>query len=182
MANGKGNGASTVQQIVMDPDFQNLSAQDQQGVLAHFDSGFGQLSTNELPGVITALQKSALTRPDLAQPSRYAAPPAGAGTPQEVPNYTAQALNPPGGFTTQGQFLAGTTPEERNTLAVAGAVGLTPAAGYAAAPYLTAVARSPVGQELIKSAVQSAIKGAGLGAGYEVWKTLRDKLFGNGNK
>jgi len=178
MPNGNGNGSTTVQQIVIDPAFAQLSANDQHAVLTHFDSDFGSLSSNELPGVITALQKSALARPDLAQPSRHAAPPAGAGTPQEVPNYTAHALNPPGGFAPQGQFLAGTTPEQRTGLAVAGAAGLTPAAGYLAAPYVAAAARTPVGQELIRSALQSALKGAGLGAGYELWKTLKDKLFG----
>lgn len=66
MANGNGS-TTTVQQIVADPDFGKLSAQDQQSVLAHFDTDFGKLSTNELLDVVTALQKLALARPDLAR-------------------------------------------------------------------------------------------------------------------
>lgn len=82
MPNGNGTNP-TVQQIVMDPTFAQLSPSDQHAVLANFDSDFGQLSSNELPGVIATLQKSALARPDLASPTRYAAAPAAPAAPQD---------------------------------------------------------------------------------------------------
>src|SRR5215472_15696789 len=124
MANGNGSGSNingaAMLKAVTNTDFQNLSVADQQSVLAQFHPDIARLSANDIPGLVNALQKTALTRPDIVQPP----PPAGAGTPQQVPNYTSQALNPAGGYTSQGQFLANTTPEQRNQLAVAGGVGL----------------------------------------------------------
>lgn len=65
---------ATALQLVSDPDFQQLSADDQRGVLSHFDPAFGQLSQSDFAGVVTQLQKQALGRPDLAVPPQVNRP------------------------------------------------------------------------------------------------------------
>ena len=65
---------TSVQQIVSDPEFAKLSADDQAAVVAHFDSDFNQVPDDEKPTVIQHLQRQAVSRPDLATPPSPARP------------------------------------------------------------------------------------------------------------
>jgi hypothetical protein len=123
-----------------------------------------------------------MARPQIVPPQTYVAAPAGAATPQEVPNYTARALNPAGGFAPQGQFAADLTPEQRNQLAVAGGVGLGAgvlgAGGIAAWPYVVAAAQTPLGQRAIESAVKGASGALAAYPAYRVARAIKNVLFG----
>jgi hypothetical protein len=120
---------SSVAQVIADPDFAKLSAEDQQGVLSHFDTDFGKVSTAELPGVIQGIQKSSMGRPDLLNPPAVPRPKlemqtAGLGTDTStVPNpKTAIAMGgyDPSGFT--GEAISATALGGGSLLA-AGAAG-----------------------------------------------------------
>src|SRR6185437_6912685 len=59
---------TSIQQIVNDPDFGKLSAQDQAAVVTHFDSDFGNVPDAEKAAVIQQFQRQGISRPDLAPP------------------------------------------------------------------------------------------------------------------
>jgi hypothetical protein len=65
---------ASVQQIVSDPEFAKLSADDQAAVVAHFDSDFLQVPDDDKAAVIQHLQRQAVSRPDLAAPPSAARP------------------------------------------------------------------------------------------------------------
>jgi hypothetical protein len=52
--------SNPIQQIVTDPDFAKLSADDQQAVLAHFDPDFGQLGGDDFTRAVNSIRQSTI--------------------------------------------------------------------------------------------------------------------------
>ena len=82
----------SVLSLVSDPDFQKLSPDEQQSTLGTLDPAFHDLKSEDFSATVGALQKKALSRPDLVSPPQAAAPvPEGL---QDKPAYSPKDLGP----------------------------------------------------------------------------------------